>query len=453
MKRRLFRSSVVAALSAGVLLGLVGSAFAYSNDFESDTVDWSNNSGTITQRANGFANPAYADGIDSAAGDFHARLDRGTCLTEPGGGGVTIRCSGPFTRWGGYGDTWHGAYQTQVDVYLDATYANDAANEDSYGGNACLLASPTDSSCDGTRFDYTSAINNNAGNHLRDFGFVVGTGQPGNTCEGWTVNAQTNVNRNNAFPDDASKDPKCITGTGWYTFKHSFSENAAHNLEVLMEIIPVGSNTATASWTIEADPISIVGCNRYGWFSNQEIFGLPIDNPSMTGGCAEAPHIGVIAPTATTCLMYRDNGVLTPDLEQLLYTTKGTGTNAKINAVSPGVFFYYTKVSGDAGDVVDITQDNDATSAPNIPINQGQVVLYDATSCKVVKNWTPTVSADGTATEPLPIDGNFIIGVKYNPLALKGNNVPNPTTVEYTFGAELNDVAIDEAFIDLVPKA
>ena len=44
------------------------------------------------------------------------------------------------------------------------------------------------------------------------------------------------------------------------------------------------------------DPISIVGCNRYGWFSDGEIFGLPIDNASMEGGCGKS------SPTITTKL-------------------------------------------------------------------------------------------------------------------------------------------------------
>jgi hypothetical protein len=117
------------------------------------------------------------------------------------------------------------------------------------------------------------------------------------------------------------------------------------------------------------------------------------------------------------------------------------------------VFFYYTKFSGDAGDKVDITESNDAITAPAIPINQGQVVLYDASTCKVVKGWTPTVSSNGTATGTLPKDGDFIIGVKYNPSALKGKPVPSPATVTYTFGAELDDVAFDAATVDLVPKA
>jgi hypothetical protein len=183
--------------------------------------------------------------------------------------------------------------------------------------------------------------------------------------------------------------------------------------------------------------------------------GYLFDNVTTTTRNTEGPAptvcgaVGVIAPTATTCQQYRDNETTPmPVLEQLLYTTKGT----KINAVSPGVFFYYTQVSGDEDQKVDITEDNDATAALDIPINQGQVVLYDALTCKVVKEWKPTVSPDGTATGTLPKDGDFIIGVKYNPSSLKGKDIPSPTTVTYTFGMELDDIVKDAASIDLVPK-
>jgi hypothetical protein len=476
MKRSLFRAPIVAALCMAVLLGLAGPAGAYSNDFNTtgDTTDWSANGGTITQVSSGSANPGgYATGVTSASGTGHARLDLPAVCdldgTPPAGIGPSVNCSGPFTYWGngGQGNVWKGPYQTQVDIYLDADYANDPANGDSPNGNTCLLTDTTDPDCKGTRFDYVSAINTSApldingkATHLRDFGFVAGTGQPGSICTdmGWVVNAQTNTTRDSAFPDDTSKNPVCITDSGWYTFKHSFYENGNGNLEVLMQIIDVDTSTVVASWIIESadadgpDAIETVGCNRYGWFTDQEISGLPMDNASMTGGCAEPPHIGVIAPTATTCQQYRDNETTpTPVLEQVLYTTSKDGN--KINAVSPGVFFYYTKFSGDAGDKVDITESNDAITAPTIPINQGQVVLYDASTCKVVKGWTPTVFSNGTATGTLPKDGDFIIGVKYNPSALKGKPVPSPTTVTYTFGAELDDVAFDAATVDLVPKA
>ena len=78
----------------------------------------------------------------------------------------------------------------------------------------------------------------------------------------------------------------------------------------------------------------------------------------------------MITPTATTCSLYRDG--TPPTLPQVQYTTKGA-KNGLINAVSPGVFFYYTKVSGDAGaDEVAINQD-EQRHKPGfvIPVQQG----------------------------------------------------------------------------------
>lgn len=175
-------------------------------------------------------------------------------------------------------------------------------------------------------------------------------------------------------------------------------------------------------------------------------------NPPAPTVCSA---VGKILPTGTTCQQYRD-GTAPPVLDQVQYTTKGSGSNAKINAVSPGVFFYYTKITnGTTGDRVDMTQENDASFAPAIPIQQGQVVLYDATTCKVLKWKTPpglTVNSNGTATGYLPSSGNFIIGTKYSPSSLKGQAVPNPTTVKYTFDLELKSVTKDAATLNLVPK-
>ncbi len=281
---RLFGTVALTAVALSVVLVSSASAAGptYRNGFEIDTAGWFNLPGTITRQPSGYANPGgYASGINSATGGFHARLDRAECETEVGGGGPTVRCSGPFTRWGGYNSTWPaGGYTTQVDVYLDSAYATD--NADSYGGNlACLPSNPTDVACRGTRFDYSSAINNNSGNHLRDFGFNVSTGLAGDDCPGFTVTGTTNVDRTGANPNATAH--ACIPTSGWYTFKHTFSEDAGF-LKVLMQIIPVGGGPATASFTISGiDPIGTVGCNRYGWFTNQEIWGLPIDNASMTG--------------------------------------------------------------------------------------------------------------------------------------------------------------------------
>jgi hypothetical protein len=157
---------------------------------------------------------------------------------------------------------------------------------------------------------------------------------------------------------------------------------------------------------------------------------------------------GQIAPTGTTCEQYRDDTSST--LEQLQYTTRGS----QINAVSPGVFFYYSRVTdGSAGQVVEITEDSG--SGPDIPILQKQVVLYNADTCKVVKWPVPPgviVNPDGSATGTLPSSGDFIVGVKYNPSALKGKQAPATSPVTYSFGTELAGSAVDGATIDLAKK-
>ena len=161
--------------------------------------------------------------------------------------------------------------------------------------------------------------------------------------------------------------------------------------------------------------------------------------PTTCGLAAE----GLIAPTATTCAMYRDGQASA--LGSLSYNVKGT----KINAVAPGVFFYYTKVSADGGETVNITQENDVAATLTIPIQQGQAVLYNATTCAKVP-WKPTV-ADGTVEATLPA-GDFIIGVKYDASSLKGKTAPS-ATVTYSFGTELNDTPVQlESTIQLLKK-
>jgi hypothetical protein len=449
-------------------LGLVSSASAApagsgvtSNGFETNTAGWFNNDGTITQRPSGYANPGgYASGVSAAEGSYFAGLDRGPCSTVTDNpAGSAILCSGPYTDWGNYnGYTWNGPYTTQVDIYLDTAFAvahPDTFNGDNFGGNLDLVNSWSDATQYGTRFDFTSAINssvpNGSGNaqFLRDFGFNVATGNAEDGCAGFIITGQTVVNRDNANPHilGASQNPQCISTSGWYTFKQSFSSKDGY-LDVLMQIFPKGSATAAASWDITGiDKDGTYGCSRYGWFSDQEIYGLPIDNAKITGGCATVPHVSKILPTGTTCQQYSagTQAVVGP----LLYTTKGNS----MNSVAPGVFFYYTKVTGTKGDTVGITETNNGSPAASpIPIQQGQVVLYDANTCTVVK-WNPTVNSDGTATGTLPSSGNFIIGVKYNASGLQGQKSPVPATVTYSFGATLKGSPVDAgATINLAPK-
>jgi hypothetical protein len=204
----------------------------------------------------------------------------------------------------------------------------------------------------------------------------------------------------------------------------------------------------TNSLEFRSDGTAALGTLGQGYlFDNVVNTTADGDGPAPTT-CGLADD-GLIAPTGTTCSQYRDD--IAPVLGQLLYNTKGSGINTKINAVSPGVFFYYTRVSGDAGETVGITEDPDGGQA--IPVSQSQVVLYDAFTCRVVKDWTPTVNPDGSASGELPTEGDFIIGVKYNPSALKGQEAPASPPITYSFGTTLEGAPFQvESTIDLALK-
>jgi len=302
----------------------------FSQDFQVDTSGWFTiGTDTVNQEPDGYVSPVpYASGITSASPTQHARLRRGECVVDPtGGGGPTVECDGPFTRWGGYNNVWMGGYTTQVDVYLDVAYAN--ANPDSYPGNiGCLTANSSDTTCKGTRFDFSSAINDAGGSFLQDYVFNVGTGDPNqpNPCSspagGFVVAASTNAFRSGASPYDPGHDPFCVATSGWYTFKHTFKD-VGGSLQVLMQILPAGSNVPLHSWTITpGHAITELGCNRYGWFAEQEIWDLAIDNSIMVG-CG-TPSTTTTSSTSTTTSTTTTS--TTPTTTPSTTTTSSTST-------------------------------------------------------------------------------------------------------------------------------
>jgi hypothetical protein len=293
VSKRRARLSAAGVLSAMVLallmaFGPVAAApgVIYSNGFETDTADWYvNASGTANREASAFSNAgAYADGINSRSGSWHARLrnnQMGGCLPPFS---TATTCVGPFTRWGkgpvsSNNTVWPGGYMTDVSVYLDVAWA--AANLD-------------------RRFDWSSAINNNTtGTHLSDFAFNVGT-----TATGFIIGSSTNAFRSNTFPSNpcpspatapnACRTPVSVTTSGWYTFRHVFRDNGG-NLAVDMSIIN-GTNAVVASWTIHSVAMTGVGGDRYGWFANQEIFDLPIDDARLvyTSACTTDCYVDAV---------------------------------------------------------------------------------------------------------------------------------------------------------------
>jgi len=267
----IFKLTALAATATVTLLSLlVGTAWAatptpFFNGFETSTAGWFDDDlSRIVREPSGYTdNGGYANNVASATGDFHARLGVLDCGTN---------CPGPFTEWGGFTDTFPpGGYATGLAIYLDVDWA--ASHPDA-------------------RFDWDVASNNAMGAHLRDFVFNAGTtpeqyqGQPG-----FVINASTNATREGADPSNRCpspsaapnicREPVFITTSGWYTFVHRFGDAGANGLQVDMSILDSAGSTV-ADWTIyPGDPIATVGGNRYGWFPNQEISQLAIDNSSL----------------------------------------------------------------------------------------------------------------------------------------------------------------------------
>ncbi len=235
----------------------------FSNGFETDNSGWNVFGGTFDATRV----PSGTGGITSATGGFH-------------GTGTTMA-----TNWGGYSSVFPtGGYTTSVDIFLEF----DGLNND-------------------TRFDYTSAINNSSGNHLRDFAFnggfyndsdVTGSGPR------YVFSASNNTGRANSFPKNPGRDPFAIFAEGWYTFQHDFYDNGGV-LAVDLSILDSGGTTLH-TWTLSTltDLIAILGGNRYGWMPNAEggiNYKYNIDNSYLAFNDGEVS--GEVPEPATLLMM------------------------------------------------------------------------------------------------------------------------------------------------------
>lgn len=243
--------TVIIALSVTALGSLaLAAGSSFFQGFETDTSGWVSGATRVASGTNG---------IISASGSWHAEA-----------------AEGAFTRWGGYGGipgcgpagcaaTFPAnGYITSIDIYLDAeslTRAND------------------------TRFDFSSAINDPAGNHRRDFvfnaGFYNDTDLTGDGPR-FVISASNNAGRDSAFPKNPGRDPFSITNDGWYTFQHTFTNNGSGVLTVALTVKDA-AGAVLHTWNLSdaTDVINTtVGSNRYGFFFVQELSPLAIDNSS-----------------------------------------------------------------------------------------------------------------------------------------------------------------------------
>jgi hypothetical protein len=396
----------------------------FSQDFEVDTSGWfpSDVTDTVNREADGYVSPVpYASGVTSASPTHHARLRRpDQCDVDSSGSiGPSVQCPGPFTRWGGYNSIWN-PYTTQVDVYLDVAYA--IANPDSIAGNiGCLTTDASDTTCKGTRFDYSSAINDSSGNFLRDFAFDVGTGDPNKPTPcangGFVVTASTNLLRSGIDIYDPGKDPFCIGVSGWYTLKQTFMD-VGGVLQVLMEIFPAGNAVPLHQWTLSAgDMIANVGCNRYGWFANQEIWDLAIDNSIMVGcgvpattttSTTETTTTSTTEPTTSTTMVQVTTSTTVTQPSSTTTVTVSTSTTTTQPCVPTG------PEAGNCNDMIDNDcdgktdcVDEDCNTDPACPIAH-----KDPTSIKFSRSGGPDLIKGHATLESPPVDvGGVEVGI------------------------------------------
>ncbi len=212
---------------------IVTAAELYSQGFEVNIGDWTSGGdyGTITRTATG------TNGIASADGNWHALVESDS--------------SGPFTRFDGYKTTWPGTWKSEVDVYLDPSWT------------------------DGSGFDFSVAANRTSDTHLRDFIFHVAK----DTSTGELLVAGSNNTDFTVRQNLETLNHYSVTSAGWYTLQHVFYDNGGKLFVDLNLLDDAGNTLFTETRSNVSDDISIVGGNRYGWFTVANVSGgLAIDN-------------------------------------------------------------------------------------------------------------------------------------------------------------------------------
>jgi uncharacterized repeat protein (TIGR01451 family) len=176
--------------------------------------------------------------------------------------------------------------------------------------------------------------------------------------------------------------------------------------------------------------------------ANDTVFGAPSQTAQIT-------------PTATTCQQFAAG--TSADLNSLTY---GVKSNA-INSVSPGVFFYYSKVTAPASSFTITVPESNLKSWKIIGVQQGQALLYDANCNKF--DGTGTQGADGTVTYNVTgatTGAIYVVGIKYDPGTLVGQSVtksgtpPKYPTNTYSYSTSVNgsDISSSHDSIDVIPR-
>jgi len=227
---------------AATTVGFVGASASASNvvfsqGFESDASGWNAYNSPVNRVASGF------NGVASYGGSHHGFIDTNH-----------QSFSGAFTTFGGYSSDFGGGYTASSQIYLDTSWSS------------------------GSGFDYSVASSNQSGTHLRDFIFHVGVQGDGTLRVGASNNSNFETRMNLASINNA-----IVSASGWYEFRQVFYDNGGSLAVDLQMFDGMGNMLFSETRSNAADDIaSIVGGNRYGWFTHVSVEGgLHIDDVSL----------------------------------------------------------------------------------------------------------------------------------------------------------------------------
>lgn len=221
--------------------------------------NWANFSGGDIQRV-----ASGTNGIASSDGSAHAIVTN-LRVTNNVFSVPTLGARSPFTQFGGYSSTFGDGFMTSLDIYLDPVNWTD-----------------------GQGFDYSVAVNNQSGTHLRDFiahvGMVNGEllfNASNNSDLSFNAFKLTNENAGNSF---------AIAAAGWYTFEHVFAD-VGGVLSVDINLLDDGGALLHSLTRSTSDDIATeVGGNRYGWLVYNNVDGLALDNTRLSTADVSEPE-------------------------------------------------------------------------------------------------------------------------------------------------------------------
>ncbi len=235
----------------------------------SPSVNWNDYNSHLERVVSG------TDGIASASGAAHGRIDSTTLPPSPDD------WTGAFNRLRGYSSVFGTGFSASVDVYIDLS--DPAVAAETYG------------------WDLSTAASNQSGAHRRDFIFHAAADD--DTNPGAVLIAASNNSNFTKRNDLESINHYVISTSGWYRFEWVFRDFGG-TLAVDCNLRDSGGTLLWTETRNDASDIiaTVVGGNRYMWFTFLTVDKLAIDNTRLIRNVpvVSAPVSGSIFPTGTT---------------------------------------------------------------------------------------------------------------------------------------------------------